>query len=137
MDADINDLMLFAEHALQAQSNSEHKNQYLRTSLHKAYYAAYNTCKPIASKLPKPERKSGVHQTVINTFKQAGRTYNLDQNNQLKLLAMLLQQAKEERTLADYKLNIPVNEPQVQAQLTKAKDIIELSKAIDGFVTPH
>lgn len=49
---------------------------------------------------------------------------------------MLLQQTKEERTLADYKLNIPVNEPQIKAQLTKAKDIIELSKAIDGFVTP-
>jgi hypothetical protein len=138
MDAAITELLSFSEYALDQHKNSGiHSNQYLRTSLHKAYYAAYNTCQPIASKLPEPARKSGVHQTVINTFKEAATNYNPEQKGQLRFLAQLLAQAKKSRTKADYKLLHPVIESETKEQLRVAKDIIELSKAIDGFVTPH
>jgi hypothetical protein len=136
MDAAITELLSFSEYALDQHKNSDkHSNQYLRTSLHKAYYAAYNTCQPIASKFPEPTKKSGVHQTVINTFKQAATNYNPEQKGQLRLLAQLLAQAKKSRTKADYKLLHPVIESETKEQLRVAKDIIELSKAIDDFVT--
>lgn len=97
--------------------NYEHKNQALRTCIHKSYYAAYHECKLLGDKLPQAEKtNTGSHDRLIQQLKNVPINSAGNRKNALRIktISGWLFQAKTLRCKADYSLDSQIDTREIE-----------------------
>lgn len=107
----------------------------LRAAASSAYYSAYHTIKSRSLDLediPPSAKKEGVHANLINRLRVTARNEQLDEvtSRLLKRISADLQQAKEIRNHADYKLNKPFPKGLAMQAIRKAERIAEAASKL-------
>ncbi|MCW8156631.1 hypothetical protein D7243_10540 [Stutzerimonas stutzeri] len=91
---------------------------HLRTSIGRAYYAAYHEAQSAADALALPHQKvnTGQHEQLISRFDASGK--------RLKVIANRLATAKMHRVEADYKINHMVSMADARKHLASCQSIV-------------
>lgn len=108
---------------------------HLRVAATSAYYSAYHTIKSRnldLEDIPPGAKKEGVHATLINRLRVTARSGQLDEaaSRLLKRISEDLQQAKEIRNHADYKLNKHFPKGLAMQAIRKAERIAEAASEL-------
>lgn len=142
MTTNTDELIDFSRYLLDKTTNHQyiHKNQALRTSLQKSYYAAYHECKLLGDKLPMPEDpKTGAHERLIQQLKKvpiasAGTRQNAAR---IRTVSNWLSQARTLRCKADYSLDVEIDEREIQQHLNYIHKILRDLPTIVNDLTPQ
>ena len=98
-----------------------------RTSISRAYYAAYHRCLDWEKQLPARGADAGctgVHAALIARLRHPDRRCTSTQSSRSKLLGKLLWRQRERRRLADYRLEADVSAALVVEQLRAAAEVL-------------
>lgn len=101
--------MLAADFLLLAKGISSQPGEaHQRTSISRAYYAAYHWCKDWHAALPAPgsagSQQGGAHQVLISQLLNPAPELTAELKRKSKMIGYALQDLRAKRTLADYYL---------------------------------
>jgi uncharacterized protein (UPF0332 family) len=111
------DILNFAESLAASDKEVE-----LRSSISRAYYAAYHTAKLYTSFLPLPpngDRRGGTHKQLIDRF------LDLNSDSRLRGVGYILQDMCTHRETADYNLDSQINAIKALTQVESAKRLVD------------
>jgi uncharacterized protein (UPF0332 family) len=94
-----------------------------RAAASRAYYAAYHGCLPIGGRFPATSPARGVHARLIRAFRNfRGEDHALAQR--VRSVGELLNQARDLRVDADYRLHGPFGAQRARLLIGLAKEIL-------------
>lgn len=121
----------FLEAAIDWKDSNNNNEAYGRSSISRAYYAAFHQCKKILDELNIPQQQHKTsHAQVIDALKDSG-------DKSLRAVAHKLKELKYMREEADYALLIPPPKQNNTLAIRKAQAIIETcdQKLTENFGT--
>lgn len=98
-----------------------------RTSISRAYYAAYHRCIDWEKELPvqgSENGRKGVHAQLIARLQHPGKGCSRMQSQRSKAIGKLLLEQRERRVTADYRVDDPLPDLLVAAQLNAATRVL-------------
>lgn len=115
MSCDPLDILRFAESM--ADAADEVKN---RSSISRAYYAAYHVAKTYEQFLPNPRTiRGGTHKQLTDKF------CDINSDSRLRSIGYILRDMCTHREAADYDLSEPITIYETNAQIESAKRVIK------------